>query len=164
MVSGATAEARDSAWHQFNFYPDHYHHHHHDTVWNPNLEINYSLGKPGSYFHVTGEDYPPFDQAEVWMNGYKRGELNVDQYGEVSFDLRTDDADEGVYYVTVKVSSNSDIQEASVTVDAWSDTDRFEIDRDSPLRQRVGSGKVFDVPAGIAFTEFVYLPLVSRDG
>jgi hypothetical protein len=161
MVSGATAEARDSAWHQFNFYPDQ--HHHHDIDWNPELDINHSIGRPGSYFWVAGNGYPAYEDAYVWVNGRSIGNAYVDSTGDISFELTTDNADDGVYYVTVKVYYYN--AQGVAAVETLSATERFEIDSNySTTWQSEGIPKTFDVPASIAFTEFVYLPLVSRDG
>jgi len=38
----------------------------------------------------------------------------------------------------------------------------FTLDPNEPLRPLEGSGPVLDVPEGIAFTKFMYLPLVMR--
>ena len=54
----------------------------------------------------------------------------------------------GRYFVTAAVNP-------SATAD-------FTLDPNAPLRPQEGSGPVHNVPGGIAFAEFVYLPLVCR--
>jgi hypothetical protein len=39
---------------------------------------------------------------------------------------------------------------------------RFTLDADDPVRPQEGVGPIFEVPAGIAFTEFVFLPIIMR--
>jgi hypothetical protein len=38
----------------------------------------------------------------------------------------------------------------------------FNLDSSKPLRPQEGNGQIFSIPAGIAYTHFIYLPLVFR--
>ena len=114
----------------------------------PHLKINHSVGKPNSYFTLTGSGYPTNSTATIIINGNTIGTIQTDNKGAFEFELSTDNADEGAYFVTVTVNP-------SVTV-------RFTLDSSSANTWPSGGGTSFDVPAGIAFTEFVYLPLIQR--
>ena len=113
------------------------------------LDINHTLGKPGSYFTLTGSGYPAGKTATITINGNTIGTVQTDSNGAFTFELSTNSADEGVYFVTVSVNPGATI--------------RFTLDANSPdTWPSSGSGTSFDVPAGIAFTELIYLPLIQR--
>jgi hypothetical protein len=115
----------------------------------PNLVINYRTGRPGSYFTVTGSNFPPNVVAIVTINGHTLGELSTDGAGEFAFLLRTiEDTDPGAYFARAMVNPSAGVS--------------FRLDPDEPLRLQEGTGTVFDVPDGIAFTRFVYLPIILR--
>lgn len=114
----------------------------------PSLAINYPTGQPGSIFTLTGSDFPPGDTATVSVNGNVLGSVTTDSDGKLMFLLDTTNADEGFYGVTASVNPNAG-------------TGMF-LDADAPLRPQEDSGTVFDVPAGIALTEFLYLPVIYR--
>jgi hypothetical protein len=114
----------------------------------PGLSINYNSGSPGSFFTLTGENFSSDSTATITVNGHMLGTVSTDSSGDMVFLLNTDQADEG-YYATI----------ASVNPSA---TARFLLDADEPLRPQDGTGVVFDVPSGIAFTSIVYLPLILR--
>ncbi len=113
------------------------------------LTINYNIGSPGSSFTVTGSNFPPNGTGSITINGHASAEtIAVDGIGGFVFQLSTTEADEGSYFVTVSVNPSA--------------TSRFRLDATAPLRLPEGSGPVVTVPGGIAYTKFVYLPLVRR--
>jgi Tol biopolymer transport system component len=115
----------------------------------PSLSINYPDGQPGSFFTVTGSNFPPNSTAAVVINGVTlTTTLPVDSSGGFLFLLNTEQADAGHYFVTVTANP-----EATVS---------FILDPAAPLRPQVDSGAIFQVPDGIALTEFIYLPLIQR--
>jgi hypothetical protein len=114
----------------------------------PGLSINYKSGSPGSFFTLTGENFPSDSTATITANGHVLGSASTDSSGDMVFLLNTDQADEG-YYTTI----------ASVNPSA---TARFFLDAAEPLRPQEGTGSVFNVPSGIAYTNIVYLPLILR--
>ncbi|MEE8390853.1 MAG: hypothetical protein V3S14_08690 [Anaerolineae bacterium] len=116
----------------------------------PSLAINYRTGRPGSRFIVTGSDFPPNNAATIAINGHTLDGMSTDDAGELVFLLSTaSDTDSGGYYVTVQINPIAGVS--------------FLLDPDAPLRQE-GTAilPAFDVPDGIAFTNFVYLPPVLR--
>lgn len=115
---------------------------------NPIVNINYSSGAPGSFFTLTGERFPPDSTATIRVNGRTLGQVSTDSEGGFTFLLSTTDSDEGTYFVTVTVNPVATV--------------RFILNSSEPVRLQEGSGTVFDVPTGIAFTQFVFLPVVSR--
>jgi len=114
----------------------------------PILSINYTSGSPGSFFTLSGSDFPPDSTATIVVNGRTLGTISTDSAGNFVFLLNTDQADEGHYIVTVTVNPSASV--------------RFILDSNEPIRPQEGSGTIFDVPSGIAFSSFVYLPLVQR--
>jgi archaellum component FlaF (FlaF/FlaG flagellin family) len=115
----------------------------------PSLSINYPDGQPGSFFTVTGSNFPPNSTAAVIINGVTlTTSLPVDSSGEFLFLLNTEHADAGHYFVTVTANPGATVS--------------FILDPAAPLRPQVDSGAIFQVPDGIALTEFIYLPLIQR--
>ncbi len=115
----------------------------------PTLTANYTVGAPGSYFTFTGMDFPADSTATISVNGMILGNVTTDSNGEFQFLLSTDLAWVGAYFVTVSVNPSATI--------------RFDLDVNADVRPQEGSGSTFDVPAGIAFTKFIYLPAILRN-
>lgn len=116
---------------------------------NPSLTINYADGKPGSFFTVTGINFPPSRTATIIINGNElTNTLTVDTSGGIAFLLSTTQGDPGRYFVTATVNPSATVG--------------FTLDSNAPLRPQEGDGPIINVPNGIAFTEFVYLPLIQR--
>ena len=98
---------------------------------------------------MSGSDFLAGDTATVTVNGrVLTNTLPVSNTGQLAFQLNTSSADAGRYLAAVGVNSR-------VAVD-------FTLDPNEPLRPLEGSGPVLDVPEGIAFTKFMYLPLIMR--
>jgi Tol biopolymer transport system component len=115
----------------------------------PSLIANYADGQPGSFFTLTGSDFPPNIAATVVINGVILTEaLMIDNSGSITFLFDTSQADPGSYFVTLTANSTA--------------TTGFVLDPAAPLRPQEGSGIILDVPGGIALTRFVYLPAVLR--
>jgi hypothetical protein len=65
------------------------------------------------------------------------------------FSLETNPTtEEGFYSVTVCVNPSASTQ--------------FTLEAEDEVRPQEGSGKVFDVPDGIAYHVFIYLPLIVK--
>ena len=140
---------------QWDFYINH---HHIPPV--PELTVNHSTGKPGSYFTFTGQNYPLTYQGLVTVNAHPVGIVQVNGSGGFTFELSTtagdplhltlsDVTEEGLYIVVVE----ADYARASA---------RFVVNNDAPLWPSSGSEIIFAVPAGIAYKYFTYLPMVIR--
>jgi photosystem II stability/assembly factor-like uncharacterized protein len=114
----------------------------------PILNINYPTGAPGSFFTISGAKFPPDVNVDLKINGYSIGTIPSDSSGSFSFILSTALADEGFYTVTASVNPGAAV--------------RFILNNDFPARQQEGSYPIFDVPAGLAATSIVNLPLISR--
>lgn len=113
------------------------------------LTLNYATGAPGSYFTLTGSNYPLTATTTITVNGYTLGDLPTDGSGSFTALLTTANADPGAYFVTAGVSPYE------VTV--W-----FVLDPDSETRPQEGIGPIFDVPAGIAW-DVAFFPLMRND-
>ena len=81
-------------------------------------------------------------------SGIVVGTVTTGPAGDLKFQFDAASADPGLYVVTASVNPS-----ATVT---------FVVDAEAPVRDPVpgATGTVFDVPAGIALDEAVYLPLV----
>ena len=111
------------------------------------LVINNSSGAPGSFFTVTGFDFPPNSTATIAVNGNTLGTVPVNSSGGLVFLLETSPTtDEGFYRVT-----------ASGFPGAMT---HFTLDVEHDVRPQEGSGTVFVVPDGIAH-DVAYLPLIA---
>lgn len=114
----------------------------------PELAINVANGAPGSFFTLTGSDYPANEEATVNINGHEVGTVATDDNGMFTLILSTTGADEGNYIVTVSVNPSASTQ--------------FVLDAEEPVRPQEGTGTEITVPAGIALTEQLFLPGVFR--
>ncbi len=114
----------------------------------PALTINYPNGQPGSWFTVTGQNYPANQNATVFVNNVDFGAVVTDGSGFFTLLINTAAADEGWYFVTVTANPSATVQ--------------FKLDAGAPLRPQEGSGPILNLPAGIAFTESGFLPVVRR--
>lgn len=111
------------------------------------LNINFHSGAPGSFFNVTGVNFPAGQTAAISVNGHSVGSALVGGDGTFTFTLATSNADEGVYDVTASVYTSAMV--------------KFILDIDSPTRGKEGSYPQLDVPAGIAITHEIFLPAVN---
>jgi len=111
------------------------------------LVINYTSGKPGSFFTLEGANFPANSTGTIVVNGYTLGTVPTAASGGLVFLLNTDQADEGNYIVTATVNSSSSA--------------RFVLDSSHLIHPQEGEGTIFNVPDGLT-TQFVYVPLILR--
>jgi surface protein len=121
----------------------------------PQLDINYPTGAPGSFFKITGTDYPVNVETDISVNGVDVGTVEIDANGSFSVTLQTSTAsEEGTYKVEVTLEGqpnpSGDVQ--------------YELDVSAPEREKEGGLPVLPVPEEIAPAplKFIYLPLVIR--
>lgn len=114
----------------------------------PELLMNYTSGAPGSYLSVGGNNFPANETATITVNGHVMGTTAVGGNGSFLFILTTTNADEGEYYITASVNPSA--------------TKKFILNAAAPVRPQEDTGDTFDVPAGIAFDQFIYLPAIVR--
>jgi hypothetical protein len=112
------------------------------------LTINYQTGAVGSYFTLTGTGFPPHETAALTVNGTVLGSTLTDLYGGFSLILSTANADEGAYFVTASVNPVATVS--------------FMINAADPVRSQEGTASIFAVPVGIAFDQFIYLPMIIK--
>ena len=133
----------------------------------PELRIDYSTGRPGSFFAVTGSTYPASGKVALSINEHTlNGAALVDAGGNFRMLLSTSHADEGWYRVSVSVVDGA-AQVGFGTVASRGDSSGvvyFTLDDSAPLRPQTGDGQTLDVPPGIAITlHKLHLPLVVRN-
>ena len=115
----------------------------------PQLAINYDTGAPGSFFTVSGSNFPAGQYATVIVNGtVLTNTLAVDSNGAFSLIMDTQGAESGYYIVSASMNIGRTVQ--------------FTLDANAPLRAQEGNGTLLQVPADIAFSSRVFLPVVHR--
>jgi hypothetical protein len=115
----------------------------------PTLSLNYTTGMPGSYFTLTGENFPPSSVATVRVNGsVLTSTLAVNETGSFIFFINTGGADPGLYSITVSVNPSA--------------TTTFQLDPAGLLRAQEGGGITFNIPGGLAYTHPIFLPILTR--
>jgi hypothetical protein len=114
----------------------------------PHLDINHQSGAPGSFFTVNGINFPPSDTATLAVNGTPLGTVSAAADGSFTFLLSTASADEGAYFASVTVNPSATVG--------------FILDSNEPIHPQEGTGPIFKVPVGIAFTESIFLPVILR--
>jgi peptide/nickel transport system substrate-binding protein len=115
---------------------------------NPEVQINFVSGAPGSYLNVTGSGFPPNSTASIMANGHLLAQLPVNASGEIAFTLTTDTAAEGTYHLRATTNPSGGLA--------------FVLDADEPQRPKAGSLPLVEVPYGLIAHQ-VYLPLVVRN-
>jgi hypothetical protein len=133
-----------------------------EVVETPPLTANYSGGRSGSVFTLTGWGFPPNAQLTPMVNGnVLTTTLATNEAGDFIFFLTTAGAGTGTYRVSVTVnppaaaSSNARQPGANTSAAAV-----FFIDGGFPLRGPEGGGPVFALPPGIAGPYYpIFLPL-----
>jgi uncharacterized protein YkwD len=114
----------------------------------PSISLNYQTGQPGSFFKVTGQNFPANTTVTITVNGQQVGTVKTDGSGGFVFSLQTSaSAQEGVYAVSVNGAAAT-----------------YRLDQSEPLRfQDPDGGETIQVPDSMApYSNFVYLPLVLR--
>lgn len=112
------------------------------------LTVNHSTGAPGSVFAFTGTGFTPNEPVAIWVNGVFITTIQADGNGDFVFQLGTNpDTPLGGYYATVIQGS---IER----------TAGFILVADAPLHS--GTGVIYILPYGIAYSEFIHLPVVVR--
>jgi len=114
----------------------------------PSISLNYQTGQPGSFFKVTGQNFPANTTVTITVNGQQVGTVNTDGSGGFVFSLQTSaSAQEGVYAVSVNGA-----------------TATYQLDQSDPLRSKdPDGGETIQVPDSIApYSNFIYLPIVLR--
>ena len=114
----------------------------------PSIQTNHTSGAPGSFFTISGTNFPANGIATIEVNTETIGTTPTDANGSFSFLLSTSNADEGSYFVTTSVNPSATVG--------------FVLVLNESTHPQEGSGKVYDVPSGIAFTESIFLPAVLR--
>jgi parallel beta-helix repeat protein len=118
----------------------------------PALAINYASGAPGSYFTITGADFPASSVAYIFVNTFPLGSVNVESSGTFTFLLVSAAAGEGNYLVTA--SGYPDAQTS------------FVLDNEAPQRPQEGEGEILNLPPGIVpegDLNYSFLPFVTRE-
>lgn len=121
---------------------------HHNALALPTLSVNFNTGAPGSYFVFSGANWLANSTAVVRANGVLLDGVPTLSDGSLIFQIVTDaGTQQGGYIITV--TQGSDTRTLYIVVQAG-----------YPLRPGAGDGLA--LPPGIALSEFIYLPSISR--
>ncbi len=114
--------------------------------------LNYLNGQPGSFFTVTGQNFPPGSPITLTINNVVMSQpLQTNETGGFIFFLDTLGAEAGGYLVTVSVNSGPSASNLFLLNDA------------TPLRSQEGGGQTVNVPSGIGVDYyFTYIPIIRR--
>lgn len=109
----------------------------------PELNLDYPSGLPGSHFRVVGTDFPANAIAAITVDGVVAGHIKTDSFGGFLFFVSTANANLGTHHVSATVNPTA--------------TTTFTLASNAPLRQKEGSGTVLSAtPAN------VFVPAVAR--
>jgi hypothetical protein len=113
------------------------------------LWLNYTTAQPGSQINVTGENFLPNSSAQLYLNGQMiAANLPTGADGSLRFGLTTAQAGLGRYTITVQQNPTASAS--------------FLLRSDLPLRQPELSLTTYNIPAGLGFNRFRFLPNVQR--
>jgi len=111
------------------------------------LEVNHLSGRPGSYFTVTGANYPPNGTVTIRSNGVLLGEVAADADGNLIFLINSTGALAGYYNIEADAGDRAFIQ--------------FQLDPLEPLWPQEATATVFNLPADSAL-QMIFLPQIRR--
>jgi photosystem II stability/assembly factor-like uncharacterized protein len=113
------------------------------------LTVNSASGAPGSYFTLTGTNFPPNESAIISVNGNVMGSVPTDATGHVLFLLRSHtDTATGSYIVTASTEFNA--------------VASFFLDAAAVIHPQEGTGPVFDLPDDLVPQSWFMLPLIIK--
>jgi alpha-tubulin suppressor-like RCC1 family protein len=119
------------------------------VIRSPSLGCNYTAGQPGSFFTITGWNFPPDAQLSLSINSQVlTTTLQVNPTGSFIIFLDTAGAEPGGYGVTVSGDPGT--------------SSAFFLFDNAPLQPQEGGGLTFLVPADLALHNFVYFPMLKR--
>jgi hypothetical protein len=111
------------------------------------LEVNHPSGAPGSFFTVTGTNYPASTTATILANGVDLGDVQTDADGNLEFVIDTTGAELGTYTVV-----------ASPVPSVFT---RFVLEANATEWPPESPAPVIDLPANLA-QQLVFVPVISR--
>jgi Tol biopolymer transport system component len=112
------------------------------------ISLNQAVGQPGSLFVLSGSGMAPHDQVVISVNGRDLGDAATGADGSLDATLATTNADLGFYILTVQAGMSR--SSASFYLQT------------GLVQTTAATGPVFEIPPGIAFANFLYLPVLGR--
>lgn len=123
----------------------------------PVVSVDFTTGAPGSYFTITGFNFPAGKIVKVKVNGRELASLTTSDTGSFTVVFNSATSGIGTYDVEVEVEDRiraaalADQRDASFTVLVG-----------APLRARPATtGALVDLPSGLA-RSYLYLPQVAK--
>ena len=116
------------------------------TTATPTLTLNFATGRAGSFFTLTGANFPPNGTVTFRVNATTlTTQLPTDGLGSFSLLLDTTGASNGRYMVNINPST----------------TTTFVLDPAEPLRTQASAGTLLKLPSGLGKFD-VFLPVLSN--
>jgi hypothetical protein len=122
------------------------------------LTINYTIGRPGSAFLITGKGFAPAARLRVTANGVSIGDLMSDAVGAFTATIATlPNATTGHYQLVIAAAGGEALAGQSAMV-------AYALDQTAPLRAKEISPYAFLVPLAALPAEksTVFLPIMWR--
>jgi len=111
------------------------------------LMVNHTSGQPGSFFTITGTNYPPSSVATILVNGVNLGDVATDVDGNLIFVIDTTGSSSGYYTVVANLVPNV--------------FTRFLLNQGEPQWPQDVIAPVFQLPPNIA-NQLIFTPIIHR--
>jgi hypothetical protein len=128
-----------------------------------NLTSNYTVGQKGSFFTITGQNFPPYAWVRISINYIALDPLiQCDANGSFTLIVSTATADDGFYTITATQVSAA-TQESTSASSGTAFSCIIFINPGAPLRPQQGTGSTVTIPQGIARAgEKLLFPFIVR--
>jgi hypothetical protein len=111
------------------------------------LEVNHISGQPGSYFTISGSNYPANTALNVTANGILLGSIDSDAGGNLLFVINATGAELGYYTIVVDQGNGA--------------YTRFELKANDPLWAQDVIAPVLQLPANIG-NHLIFMPSIHH--
>jgi hypothetical protein len=113
------------------------------------LSVTPTQGAVGSFFQVTGTNFFPNQPVSLFINGHLLTDTMIaDATGGINFQLDAAAADVGYYMVMAEYGVRRVVQ--------------IEVNNAAPVIASNGNTPIFAIPAGMGYTDQVFLPYLSE--
>jgi Tol biopolymer transport system component len=120
----------------------------HDRLPATRLVLDHAVALPGATLLLNGSHFTPDEVATVSINEHQMGSWLTGQDGSLVLALLTGDADPGAYHVAVQVNQSRQAVQFVLLPGSITGTP--------------ATAPTLEVPPGIAFDHFAYLPVIGR--
>ncbi len=132
---------------------------------NPVMRVNYPTAKPGSKLRIVGSNFAPEARFDIQVNGKVLGQVKTNRYGIFMVLIDTKLADDGIYdldALPVDPSTGGSSVFSAILSAAPAASEKFTLSSALQIQPKEGSAIILNVPSSIGFTDFIFLPSLSR--